>query len=290
MAEKAVLPTYKRQRFLLSFISQLPDEVALTNLQKLVFLYTMKEGSDFYEFVPYKFGPYSFQLREDVDILRKNGFLSKESFGIAASKDYQGESAFCIATERGSELIRRTYREYPYYAINSEIVSRLFHDDVMMKERIEREKERYAKTEQVLFTIGYEGRGLEAFMNVLVRNDVHLLCDVRKNPISRKFGFTKDRLEQTAKAMGIQYLHIPSLGIESAKRKSLDTSDDYFALFDEYEKELPYRKPQLDYLYNELCSKARIALMCFEKEPEMCHRHVIRDYLCREYPIRSIDL
>lgn len=82
MAEKTVLPTYKRQRFLLSFISQLPDEIAFTNLQKLVFLYTMREKTDFYEFVPYKFGPYSFQLREDVDFLRKNGFLSRESFGI----------------------------------------------------------------------------------------------------------------------------------------------------------------------------------------------------------------
>lgn len=290
MAEKTVLPTYKRQRFLLSFISQLPDEIALTNLQKLVFLYTMREKTDFYEFVPYKFGPYSFQLREDVDILRKNGFLSRESFGIVASKKYQGESTFCIATERGDELIRRTYREYPYYAINSEIISRLFHDDAMMKEKIRREKEQYAQTEQVLFTIGYEGRSLEAFMNVLVRNDVHLLCDVRKNPISRKFGFTKDRLEQTTKVMGIKYLHLPSLGIESAKRRSLDTQADYFTLFDEYEKELPHRKPQLDSLYKQLCSNARIALMCFEKEPEMCHRHVIRDYLCSEHPIRSIDL
>lgn len=290
MAGKTVLPTYKRQRFLLSFISQLPDEIALTNLQKLVFLYSMKEKSEFYEFVPYKFGPYSFQLREDIDILRKNGFLSRESFGIVASKKYQGETVFPIATERGDELIRRTYREYPYYAINSEIISRLFHDNAMMREKIKREKEQYAQTEQVLFTIGYEGRSLESFMNVLVQNDVHLLCDVRKNPLSRKFGFTKDRLEQTAKVMGIKYLHIPSLGIESAKRKSLDTQADYLTLFDEYKKALPYHKSQLESLYKQLCSHVRIALMCFEKEPEMCHRHVIRDYLCSEHPIRSIDL
>lgn len=290
MAGKTVLPTYKRQRFLLSFISQLPDEIALTNLQKLVFLYSMKEKSEFYEFVPYKFGPYSFQLREDIDILRKNGFLSREAFGIVASKEYQGETAFSIATERGDELIRRTYREYPYYAINSEIISRLFPDDTLMREKIKREKEQYVQTEQVLFTIGYEGRSLESFMNILVQNDVHLLCDVRKNPLSRKFGFTKDRLEQTTKVMGIKYLHIPSLGIESAKRKSLDTQADYLTLFDEYKKALPYHKSQLESLYKQLCSHVRIALMCFEKEPEMCHRHVIRDYLCSEYPIRSIDL
>lgn len=290
MAGKNVLPTYKRQRFLLSFISQLPDEVALTNLQKLVFLYSMGEKSDFYEFVPYKFGPYSFQLREDVDVLRKNGFLSRKAFGIVASKEYQGETAFPIATERGDELIRRTYREYPYYAINSEIIPRLFHNDSVTPEKIRQEKEQYVQTEQMLFTIGYEGRSLEAFMNILVKNDVHLLCDVRRNSFSRKFGFTKDRLEQTAKVMGIKYLHFPSLGIESAKRKSLDTEADYATLFDDYRETLPCRKKQLDSLYEQLCSHVRIALMCFEKEPEMCHRHIIRDYLCNKYPIRSMDL
>ena len=209
---------------------------------------------------------------------------------LSQAKNIRGETAFPIAAERGDELIRRTYREYPYYAINSEIISRLFHDDAVMWEKIKCVKEQYKQAEQVLFTIGYEGRSLESFMNVLVQNDVHLLCDVRKNLLSRKFGFTKDRLEQTTKVMGIKYLHIPSLGIESAKRKSLDTQADYLTLFDEYKKTLPYHKSQLESLYKQLCSHVRIALMCFEKEPEMCHRHVIRDYLCHEYPIRSIDL
>lgn len=290
MTEKTVLPTYKRQRFLLSFISQLPDEIAITNLQKLVFLYSMKENSNFYEFIPYKYGPYSFLLREDVDALRNSGFLIRGTLGITANKEYCGETPFSIASERGDALIRKAYREYPYYAINSEIINRIFPEDAIMRERIEREKGRYKQTDQVLFTIGYEGISFEAFMNILVKNNVRLLCDVRKNPFSRKFGFTKDRLEQVTKVIGIKYLHIPSLGIESAKRKSLNSQDDYLTLFNEYKQDLPNRKYQLDYLYRLLSSNVRIALMCFEHDPEMCHRHIIRDYLCDNHPIRSVDL
>lgn len=55
MSEINNQPTYKRQRFLLAFIRQLHEGVTATDLQKLVFLHTMKEGSDFYEFIPYKF-------------------------------------------------------------------------------------------------------------------------------------------------------------------------------------------------------------------------------------------
>ncbi|MDR1290907.1 MAG: hypothetical protein LBK06_06880, partial [Planctomycetaceae bacterium] len=50
-----------------------------TDLQKLVFLHTMAEGLDYYEFVPYKYGSYSFQLAEDWDILYRDKYLSVEN-------------------------------------------------------------------------------------------------------------------------------------------------------------------------------------------------------------------
>lgn len=118
-------PTYKRQRFLLAFIRQL-QSVTSTDLQKLVFLHTMKEGSDFYEFIPYKFGSYSFQLAEDLDILYKDRYLTIESTfestRIKAIGEYPKEQSFQITAERGNNLIRNAYRDYPYYAIKSEII------------------------------------------------------------------------------------------------------------------------------------------------------------------------
>jgi len=281
-------PTYKRQRFLLAFIRQLQGDVTFTDLQKLVFLYSMEENVDFYEFIPYKFGSYSFQLAEDMDILRRDGHLCIESTRIKAANEYQKETSFRVTTERGDKLIRKVYRTYPYYAINSEIICRLFHG--AERERFQNEKQKYTKIDQVLFTIGYEGKSVEAFMNTLIQNDIRLLCDVRKNPLSRKFGFSKGKLEHITKTIGIKYAHMPDLGIESNKRRSLETVEDYRCLFDDYSKKLLCIKPQLDRIFSLLCSDTRIALMCYEREPEMCHRHVIRDYMASAHQIRSEDL
>jgi hypothetical protein len=292
MSEIVKQPTYKRQRFLLSFVRQLDGGVTATDLQKLVFLHTMAGDSDCYEFVPYRFGSYSFQLKEDLDILQRDGFVTldyvQDSTRIEAAGDFPKEASFRIAAERGNALIRRAYREYPYYAINSEITGRLFRGEEL--KQFNQGKQAYAQTEQVLFTIGYEGRSIEAFINTLIQSDVRLLCDVRKNPLSRKFGFSKGKLEHIVQTVGIRYVHIPDLGIESDKRCSLETPEDYKCLFDDYEKTLPSRRAFLDDIFTQLRQNARIALMCFERDPETCHRHIIRDYIVRTRRVRSVDM
>jgi uncharacterized protein (DUF488 family) len=292
MSETRKQPTYKRQRFLLAFIRQLDGSIAATDLQKLVFLNTMAGDSDFYEFIPYMYGSYSFQLKEDLDILQRDGFVKVEniqnSIQIKAVGNFQKDKPFIIALERGNDLIRRAYREYPYYAINSTITSKLFRGEEL--ERFNNGKQAYAKTEQVLFTIGYEGKSIEAFINSLIQNDIHLLCDVRKNPFSRKFGFSKGKLEHITQTVNIKYAHIPDLGIDSDKRASLNTAEDYQYLFKSYEKSLPARKAFLDEIYAMLHANNRIALMCFEHEPQMCHRHVVRDFITKTYRVRSVDI
>ena len=125
-----------------------------------------------------------------------------------------------------------------------------------------------ARGEPVLFTIRYEGRSIENFINELIVNDVRMLVDVRKNPISRKFGFSKSKLEHIAETVGIKYVHLPELGIESQDRSFLKTRDDYRLLFAEYEKSLNQREQPLNHLYSLFEAHSRIALVCFEKEPE----------------------
>jgi uncharacterized protein (DUF488 family) len=54
-----------------------------------------------------------------------------------------------------------------------------------------------------LCTIGYEGRSLEDYLNVLLQEGVTLLCDVRRNPLSRKYGFSKSTLSRCCEEVGM---------------------------------------------------------------------------------------
>ncbi len=244
----------------------------------------MSGNSSYYEFVPYRFGAYSFQLKRDLEILQHDEFIEiKRKQGntkIQAKGNYLLEDNIDIVPERGDALLRRACREHPYYAINSEILGRFFCGEEL--EQFINTKKTYTKTRQVLFTIGYEGRSIEKFINILIQNDIKLLCYVRKNPASRKFGFSKRKLDHIAHMVGFGYIHLPGLGIEFI--------EDYRHLSSNYRESLPCRKALLEEVYMLLCGNARIALVCHGREAEMFRRHVIRDYIVNGYAVEGKDV
>jgi uncharacterized protein (DUF488 family) len=130
-----------------------------------------------------------------------------------------------------------------------------------------------------LLTIGYEGKSLEGYLNQLLQAGVTLLGDVRRNPLSRKYGFSKVTLSKVCEGVGIRYEHLPELGIASDKRQNLETQKDYDALFLIYEREyLPGQHSALDRIRRWLLDdKQRVALTCFEELPQQCHRHCVAE-------------
>ena len=90
--------------------------------------------------------------------------------------------------------------------------------------------------------------------------------------------------------VGIKYIHTSEFGIESDKRSALDTPEDYEILFEDYAQTIPYLELYLEWVYSLLRSNVRIALMCYEEDAMMCHRHIIRDYMTDAYKVRSVNL
>ena len=271
---------FYRQKLILGLLQTFEGQLDNIDFQKYLFLYNSicyAKDKALFDFVPYKYGCFSFQSYEDIRNLRENGFLDSSKMALkktdvdflsALTKDDQKKLAYFkqqFGSKRGRDLIRYVYEKYPYYTMNSEIFDKIIPNC-----------RRYViknKDEEGLFTIGYEAKSIDTYINELIRNNIKLVCDVRKNPLSRKYGFSQKTLATLLKAVNINYLHIPELGIESDKRENLKSQADYDRLFDEYEKTTLLRADKhLNKILNLIKENKRIALTCFEKEPCMCHR------------------
>lgn len=279
---------FYRQKVLLALLESFGGKLASTDFQKYLFLYSrLCEKDRSYEFVPYKYGGVSFQSYADKSKLIASGYLEE-------TKDWKLSDSFNNHTSRlkkddarkirlihdkyaylkGKKLLHHVYRGYPYYAINSLVAKEVLTADefaAVQKLKAPREGKLFA-------TIGYEGITVEEYLNKLIESDIRLLVDVRKNPLSRKFGFSKSKLSELLNNVGIGYRHLPKLGIVSENRKFLKTSQDYKDLFSDYEKTvIPEEQESIARLYDFYLEYGRIAITCFEECHTMCHRHKVAE-------------
>lgn len=125
-----------------------------------------------------------------------------------------------------------------------------------------------------LFTIGYEGLSFDSFLKYLIEFNINIIFDVRKNPISRKKGFSKSDLYERLNSGKIRYIHLPQLGTPRSLRLELQIKKDYSLFFEKYnvflEKQIEYLDQILD-----ISKKENVALMCYEREASKCHRSAI---------------
>ena len=280
---------YYRRKILLALLSLFDGKLTAKQFQKLLFLFTRQQETKSFDFVPYRYGCFSFQANQDMLTLTRYGLcditetengrfykLNKDEgfFEMLSNDDkrYLLETKKQFGNFSQTNLIRYTYQKYPYYAIKSTIAKDLLNAQELKE--IEKQKRHF--DEKQLFTIGYEGISLETYINKLIINDVQVLCDVRKNAYSQKYGFSKKTLSLACKGANIDYLHIPDLGIVSDKRQELHTQKDYDMLFDEFNKTtLVENNASLLIIRKLLDEGKRVALTCFEKNPKQCHRSCV---------------
>lgn len=273
---------FYRRKIILALLQAFEGDLPKISLQKLLFLFTINQTKPDYDFVPYKFGCYSFSANADMTAMVKHKQLSenKDSFTKIDAVDYvkilnEKDKKILIDLKKNygeldaNALIKFTYLNYHYYAINSTIAK----DILTNKQYNAILLAKYASSETTLYTIGYEGISLEEYLNRLIKNDVKVLVDVRNNALSMKFGFSKTQLKGFCASLGIEYLHIPEVGIQSDQRQELKNQSDYDKLFDVYKnKNLKNTLNQQEQILDLLKEKKRIALTCFEANICQCHR------------------
>ncbi|MBM3324797.1 MAG: DUF488 domain-containing protein, partial [Calditrichaeota bacterium] len=82
-----------------------------------------------------------------------------------------------------------------------------------MSRRIRNKPEISSRARAALFTIGYEGHTLDEFLDRLADKKISIILDVRRDPISRKKGFSKTALKEALSERGIDYVHLPQFGV-----------------------------------------------------------------------------
>jgi uncharacterized protein (DUF488 family) len=125
-----------------------------------------------------------------------------------------------------------------------------------------------------LFTIGYEGRALDDVLGKLKANKIELVVDVRALPLSRKRGFSKKALAAALDGVGIVYAHRVALGTPKPMRTRYKRDHDFAALKKSFEKYLENQTHSLLEL-NDLVKGKRACLLCFEADPNRCHRSLV---------------
>lgn len=135
-----------------------------------------------------------------------------------------------------------------------------------------------------LVSIGYEGRSAEDLIAELTHQDVQVLVDVRLTPLSRKPGLSKRRLAERLAEAGIGYLHLKALGNPKENRQPFwdGRVKDGCAAFN---KLLDSEEPQAALAtIADLTATATVAILCFERDHDRCHRQVVTDRVTDRMP------
>jgi uncharacterized protein (DUF488 family) len=283
-----------RQSSIIRILDRLKGRTSKLHLVKLAFLLS-KESSDpprsaVYEFVPYKFGPYSFTLYYDLAQLAQEGWVETTNTDVRLlgfRKDEPRDLAFGFVAEidrildeysgmRVGDLVADVYRRYPWYTVKSQDLAK-----------------RTVKLPQApvaVYKIGYEGLMVDGLMNRLLRSGVTQLIDVRCNPVARRYGFHRSTLLRVCADLGLDYAHIPDLGVPSERRQDLGDQKSYAKLFDWYESELGKSKKAAVGQAVEMVKTKPSALMCKEADPACCHRTRLANHVAALTGLPIVEL
>jgi uncharacterized protein (DUF488 family) len=126
-----------------------------------------------------------------------------------------------------------------------------------------------------IFTIGYEGTTMADFLAALKGAGVERVIDVRALPLSRRPGFSKSSLAASLLDAGIGYVHLKALGTpkrgrDAAKKGDRATLEEVY----QGQLELPEAQAQAAQMLD-LAAEKPSALLCFERDPCVCHRTLL---------------
>jgi uncharacterized protein YwgA len=132
---------FYRRKVILALLQLFDGQLDKIRLQKLLFLFTLRQTKTEYDFIPYKYGCYSYSANADMTAMTTRGMLteSKDYFAKLDKADYfkqlkPADQLFLndVKASYGKmsakALMKHTYINYPFYATKSEAARRSFNE------------------------------------------------------------------------------------------------------------------------------------------------------------------
>jgi uncharacterized protein (DUF488 family) len=137
-----------------------------------------------------------------------------------------------------------------------------------------------------LATIGYEGTNVPRFLEALTAAKVELLVDVRAVASSRRPGFAKTALAANLATVGIDYQHLRGLGTPADGRVAARAGR-HAEMHRIFREHMRTEKALGDLLVLEDLVKSgkKVCILCFEADPEHCHRTLVAEALGKRMPV-----
>jgi len=276
-----------RQKLLLAMLAAAGRPVHRMELTKWAFLFRQSFREEapaaFYDFVPYQYGPFSFAMYQEIGKLHQEGYVREHGesnwmlgdIPVPSPLDHQLSVQVARLVRNHCELsleklLDSVYRQYPAFTVNSR-----------------RQKLAIRTTAPLaVYTSGYEGLSIDAFLNRLVTTGIKHLVDVRRNPVARRYGFHKSTLQRLCESLEIRYTHVPELGIESAKRQELNSQADYDLLFRDYTNTTLSRELESISKVATFVQNAPSVVVCMECQPVCCHRSHLAKEVAKQTGLR----
>jgi len=133
----------------------------------------------------------------------------------------------------------------------------------------------------VFHSLGYEQSEPEDYLHRLKKHKVSVVVDVRDVPLSRKRGFSKNQLRESLAEVGIEYIHVQTLGAPKELRDDLRAGGSWWTYVKQYTSKVLSRRGEDIDLLIDLATRERISLLCFEREPRECHRSLVADEMVK---------
>lgn len=281
------------RRIVLEFLWQNGRNTSRTCLIKWLFL--LAQETDWgrqnppYDFIPYKFGAFSFVAYRDIDNLARIGLLQETEDGVEARVN--GSSHLPKAAQlavksvlhrygdlTSEELLRYTYGQYPWFSVFSERQD-------LVQVNIKRPVAKSA-----VYTVGYSGRTIDGLLNCLLQKGLSGVVDIRRVPLSRRYGFHGKTLALHLSSLGLKYFGQPELGVETEARRGTNEVAARKVLLTSYRRRvLRSQMGEVEALAEELKTQP-LALLCLEADPAQCHRSVLADILADISSLRVYHL